>query len=96
MQVKMVTEASVIRAIKEVKQQQLNIIAVNNAPMIQLNHLHREAIKLIGSVDTLRTLELLDDAQYQELVEQNTVIIEKLEYQKQQIKRALNSRPKQC
>ena len=89
MQVKIVDDSKLRNIIKDIKEQQKVMIAVKNAPLVVLEQLHRDTLKLVGTVDTLRGLGLLEDEQYQELVENNVIILDKLESRIVEVKRSL-------
>ncbi len=74
-----VSKSDVVNTISTVKQKQREIVAINgNATQSILKSTYKEVYKMIGTVDTLKALELLEDDLYQSLVEQNVLLEDKI------------------
>ena len=74
-----VARKDVTRTISAVKLLQKNFVALNDKTSpTDLNSTYKEIYKMIGTVDTLKALDLLEDDVYQNLVEQNVMLEDKI------------------
>lgn len=91
----LVSKQSIKTVVNLVRQLQGEYIAVNEkSSQSELTNAYKGVFKLIGTVDTLRSMDLLEDETYQTLVEENVRIEEKIRFLKgnKRAQRSGNSR----